>query len=126
LGYRVVASWQWLALLREGHCLPQAHSSHRGRVAPAAANGAANPRNTSFASLKQIDAGLLNVGYSEAGPANGPAVVLLQGWPYDIYSYVDVAPLLASGTICHKKLRKPSPRLSSTSTFFNTRLTLAW
>ena len=52
--------------------------------------------NTSFASLKQIDAGLLNVGYAEAGPAGGPAVILLQGWPYDIYSYVDVAPLLAA------------------------------
>jgi pimeloyl-ACP methyl ester carboxylesterase len=52
--------------------------------------------NPSFASLKQIDAGLLNVGYAEAGPADGPAVVLLHGWPYDIYSFVDVAPLLAS------------------------------
>jgi pimeloyl-ACP methyl ester carboxylesterase len=52
--------------------------------------------NTSFASLKQIDAGLLNVGYAEAGPADGPAVVLLHGWPYDIHSFVDVAPLLAS------------------------------
>src|SRR5712692_433706 len=52
--------------------------------------------NTSFASLKQIDAGVLNVGYAEAGPADGPAVILLHGWPYDIYSYVDVAPLLAS------------------------------
>jgi pimeloyl-ACP methyl ester carboxylesterase len=51
--------------------------------------------NTTFASLKQIDAGLLNVGYAEAGPASGPAVILLHGWPYDIYSYVDVAPLLA-------------------------------
>ena len=52
--------------------------------------------NTSFASLKQIDAGVLNVGYAEAGPANGPVVILLHGWPYDIHSYVDVAPLLAS------------------------------
>jgi len=52
--------------------------------------------NTSFPPLKQIDAGLLNVGYAEAGPANGPVVILLHGWPYDIYSFVDVAPLLAS------------------------------
>ncbi|MGA2564048.1 MAG: alpha/beta hydrolase [Steroidobacteraceae bacterium] len=52
--------------------------------------------NTSFASLKQIDAGLLNVGYAEVGSAGGPVVILLQGWPYDIYSYVDVAPLLAA------------------------------
>jgi pimeloyl-ACP methyl ester carboxylesterase len=52
--------------------------------------------NTSFASLKQIDAGVLNVGYAEAGPADGPAVMLLHGWPYDIHSFVDVAPLLAA------------------------------
>jgi pimeloyl-ACP methyl ester carboxylesterase len=52
--------------------------------------------NTSFASLKQIDAGALNVGYAEAGPAEGPVVILLHGWPYDIHTYVDVAPLLAS------------------------------
>ena len=52
--------------------------------------------HTTFASLKQIDAGVLNVGYAEAGPADGPAVILLHGWPYDIHSYVDVAPLLAS------------------------------
>src|SRR5450432_1758173 len=51
--------------------------------------------NASFGSLKQIDAGLLNIGYAEAGPADGPAVILLHGWPYDIYSFVDVAPLLA-------------------------------
>jgi pimeloyl-ACP methyl ester carboxylesterase len=52
--------------------------------------------NTSFGSLKQIDAGVLNVGYAETGPAEGPVVLLLHGWPYDIHSYVDVAPLLAS------------------------------
>src|ERR1700687_4706751 len=52
--------------------------------------------NTSFGPLKQINAGLLSVGYAEAGPPNGPAVLLLHGWPYDIHSYVDVAPLLAS------------------------------
>ena len=52
--------------------------------------------NTSFASLKHIDAGGLNVGYAEAGPTDRPAVVLLHGWPYDIHSFVDVAPLLAA------------------------------
>jgi pimeloyl-ACP methyl ester carboxylesterase len=46
--------------------------------------------------MEQVDAGVLNVGYAEAGPADGPAVVLLHGWPYDIHSYVEVAPLLAA------------------------------
>jgi len=50
----------------------------------------------SFAPLKQIDAGVLNVGYVEAGPAGGPAVLLLHGWPYDIHSFAEVTPLLAS------------------------------
>jgi pimeloyl-ACP methyl ester carboxylesterase len=52
--------------------------------------------NTSFGPLKNIDAGLLNVAYAEAGPANGPVVILLHGWPYDIHSFVDVTPMLAS------------------------------
>jgi pimeloyl-ACP methyl ester carboxylesterase len=51
---------------------------------------------SSFAPLKQVNAGLLNVGYAEAGPVGGPPAILLHGWPYDIYSFVDVAPLLAS------------------------------
>ena len=46
--------------------------------------------------LKEINAGVLNVGYAEAGPADSRPVLLLHGWPYDIYSFVDVAPLLAS------------------------------
>jgi len=50
----------------------------------------------SFGPLKQIDAGLLNVGYVEVGPADGPAALLLHGWPYDIHSYADAAPLLAA------------------------------
>jgi len=52
--------------------------------------------HTGFASLKQVEAGVLNIGYAEAGPVDGPPVLLLHGWPYDIHSYVDVAPLLAS------------------------------
>ncbi len=59
---------------------------------PSAPSGAA----TSFGALKQVKAGVLNVGYAEAGPADGPVALLLHGWPYDIYSYVDVAPILAS------------------------------
>jgi pimeloyl-ACP methyl ester carboxylesterase len=50
---------------------------------------------SSFGPLKQIDAGVLNIGYAEAGPKHGRPVILLHGWPYDIHSYVDVAPLLA-------------------------------
>jgi len=52
--------------------------------------------NTSFGPLKQINAGTLNVGYAEAGPASGTPVILLHGWPYDIHSFVDVAPTLAA------------------------------
>jgi pimeloyl-ACP methyl ester carboxylesterase len=52
--------------------------------------------NASFALLKQVDAGVLNVAYAETGPADGPVVILLHGWPYDIHSFIDVAPLLAS------------------------------
>jgi pimeloyl-ACP methyl ester carboxylesterase len=70
-------------------------AAQSGTDKPAAAAAIKPGTNTSFAALKQIDAGLLNVGYAEAGPADGPAVILLHGWPYDIHSYVDVAPLLA-------------------------------
>jgi pimeloyl-ACP methyl ester carboxylesterase len=49
-----------------------------------------------FGALKQIDTGLLSVGYAEAGPPDGPVVLLLHGWPYDIYSFADVTPLLAA------------------------------
>ena len=50
----------------------------------------------SFGSLKQVDAGVLRIGYAELGPTDGAPVILLHGWPYDIHTYVDVAPLLAS------------------------------
>ena len=51
---------------------------------------------TSFGPLKQVEAGELNIAYAEAGPPDGPAVLLLHGWPYDIHSYVEVVPLLAA------------------------------
>ena len=62
-------------------------AAHVGRVRAA---------ESTFGPLKQINAGLLNVGYAQAGPANGTPVILLHGWPYDIHTYVDVAPLLAA------------------------------
>ena len=52
--------------------------------------------SSSFGPVKQINAGVLNVGYVDSGPSDGPAVVLLHGWPYDIHSYADVAPILVS------------------------------
>ena len=78
-----------LAMIGGAKAKPE--TTQRGEV-PAIRPGT----NTSFTSLKQIDAGVLNVGYAEAGPTDAPAVILLHGWPYDIHSYVDVAPLLAS------------------------------
>jgi pimeloyl-ACP methyl ester carboxylesterase len=54
------------------------------------------PATSSFGTLSQIDAGPLNVGYVDAGPDDGPTVVLLHGWPYDIHSFVEVAPLLTA------------------------------
>src|SRR2546426_2323636 len=81
-----------------------------------------NGTDTSFGSLKQIDAGVLNVGYAEAGPVDGPAVMLLHGWPYDIHSYVDVAPLLASAgyRVIVPYLRGYGPtRFLSSATFRN-------
>ena len=63
-----------------------------GNIGPASAQpGKAKPvkpgTNKSFAPLKQVDAGVLNVAYAEAGPATGPVVILLHGWPYDIHSF---------------------------------------
>jgi pimeloyl-ACP methyl ester carboxylesterase len=67
-----------------------------GRADTSAASTSTPSKNTSFGPLKQINAGVLNVGYAEAGPVSGPAAILLHGWPYDIHSFVDVAPALAS------------------------------
>jgi pimeloyl-ACP methyl ester carboxylesterase len=78
-------------LVMIGRGAPQSPELHR-----AGARTMRPGTNTSFSSLKQVDAGVLNIGYADEGPNDGPAVILLHGWPYDIHSYVDVAPLLAS------------------------------
>ncbi|MFB6458652.1 MULTISPECIES: alpha/beta fold hydrolase [Bradyrhizobium] len=79
-------------MLAAAQLAPSTAVAKPARPATAAKTGG----NTSFPSFKQVDAGLLNVGYAEAGPVDGPAVILLHGWPYDIYSFVDVAPILAA------------------------------
>jgi pimeloyl-ACP methyl ester carboxylesterase len=61
-----------------------------------AVSPAGSSSSSSFGPVKQINAGVLNVGYVDSGPSDGPAVVLLHGWPYDIHSYADVAPILVS------------------------------
>jgi len=68
--------------------------SPNGGYAVASASGENSLR--SFDSIKQIDAGVLNVGYVDVGPTDGQPVVLLHGWPYDIYSFIDVLPLLTA------------------------------
>jgi pimeloyl-ACP methyl ester carboxylesterase len=65
-------------------------------TASAQSPAAASASNKSFGPIKQIDAGPLNVGYVDAGPASGPPVILLHGWPYDIHSFVDVVPTLTA------------------------------
>jgi pimeloyl-ACP methyl ester carboxylesterase len=83
-----------LAAAQLGFAPPvKAREANRKPKRPAAIKATAN---SAFAPLRQTDAGLLSVGYAQTGPADGPAVLLLHGWPYDIHSYADVAPLLAS------------------------------
>ncbi len=74
-----------------GSVLAQAGVASEKQTIPAATS-----ENASFTSLKKIKAGVLNVAYAEAGPPGGRTVILLHGWPYDIHSYVNVAPLLAT------------------------------
>jgi pimeloyl-ACP methyl ester carboxylesterase len=64
--------------------------------------------SSAFGPLQQIDAGVLSVGYVESGPAEGPAALLLHGWPYDIHSHVDVAPLLAARPWWRPPTRRPA------------------
>jgi pimeloyl-ACP methyl ester carboxylesterase len=67
----------------------------RGQARPDKATLPIRANDGMFAPLKQIEAGLLSVGYVEAGPPDGPAVILLHGWPYDIHSFAEVTPLLS-------------------------------
>ena len=77
--------------------LGAAHAQTSATVQPAAVKAdAAQATPSPFGPLKHIKAGLLNVAYAETGPADGPVVILLHGWPYDIHSYDEVAPLLAA------------------------------
>jgi len=74
-----------------------ATATFKTRSVQAQADGAPRPgTNMPHGPPKQIDAGELNVGYAEAGPADGPVALLLHGWPYDIHSFVGVTPILAS------------------------------
>jgi pimeloyl-ACP methyl ester carboxylesterase len=94
------------AVAREAGRTPETIDHHRRRLIGVAAmsfaavelgmDRPAQAAQNSFGAIKQINAGALNIGYAESGPADGSPVILLHGWPYDIHTYVDVAPLLAS------------------------------
>jgi len=85
-----------LAALQLGRFGARDENSGAEKMAAAIKGGVGGSRGVAFGLLKQIDAGLLNVSYAEAGPAGGKPVLLLHGWPYDIHSFADVAPLLAA------------------------------
>jgi hypothetical protein len=74
--------------LFDAACTQSAQTNQKGAIA------AAPP--SSFDTIKQVDAGVLNIGYAEAGRAGGPVAILPHGWPYDIHAFVDVAPLVAT------------------------------
>ncbi|HWT71390.1 MAG TPA: alpha/beta hydrolase [Oxalicibacterium sp.] len=73
--------------------LPGAAHAQQASAAPSVI-ATANQAPATFKSIKQIDAGVLNVGYVDEGPTDGPVVILLHGWPYDIHSFIDVVPML--------------------------------
>jgi hypothetical protein len=69
--------------------------------------------STSFGGLKQVEAGTLNVGFIDAGSSNGPAVILLHGWPYDIHSCADVTPIPGIGRLPRDRSLFPRPRFDT-------------
>ncbi|MGA2998964.1 alpha/beta fold hydrolase [Bradyrhizobium sp.] len=81
--------------LAAGLAVPSSANAQSGNATSVKVAATKPGSNTSFGPLKQVDAGLLNVGYAEVGPSKGPVVLLLHGWPYDIHSFIDVAPRLA-------------------------------
>jgi pimeloyl-ACP methyl ester carboxylesterase len=83
-----------LAASQFARVAPAADQSAMQRQAPAGRTGYG--AHTSFGPLKRANAGVLEIAYADAGPADGKPVLLLHGWPYDIHTYVDVAPILAA------------------------------
>jgi pimeloyl-ACP methyl ester carboxylesterase len=74
----------------------QSANAQSGDTKPARASSTGKTANGSFDTLKQIDAGVLNVGFAEAGPADGFVIILPHGWPYDFHSFVEVVPFLTA------------------------------
>jgi len=79
-----------------GRALVTLAAADLATTGPAGARPAAKKESRSFGPVKQVKAGPLDIGYVEAGPADGPAALLIHGWPYDIHTYAEVAPLLAA------------------------------
>lgn len=67
-----------------------------GALAQAGSPAAPAPAAPVLAPIKRVEAGVLDIAYFEAGPTDGVAVMLMHGFPYDIHSYVEVAPMLAA------------------------------
>jgi pimeloyl-ACP methyl ester carboxylesterase len=88
----------------------------QGQASPGPSSAGSSPQPATFGPVKQINADELNIGYAEAGPADGPVAMLLHGWPYDINSFVDVAPLLAQ---CGYRVIVPYLRGYGTTTFLS-------
>ena len=105
------ALWRWRSPPRSSRAIQSARAQAIADIEPATTR---SNTGASFGPLKQIDAGDLKVGYVEAGPADGPAVILLHGWPYDLHSFAEVAPLLASAGY---RAIAPHPRGYGTTRF---------